>query len=251
MAQTVFNRYEKKYLMPEDVYHELRDRLSSHMHVDEYGLTTVCNIYYDTADNYLVRRSIEKPKYKEKLRLRSYGIPTLDSTVFLEIKKKYQGVVNKRRIMLTLREAYEYLENDVHPENDSQILREIDYMLQRLPLKRGLYLAYDRVALVGNEDSEFRVTFDKNIRSRRTLMGLENGDFGEYLLPEGYHLMESKIMGATPLWFAGILADLAIFPISFSKYGNIYKKEHDFFDIDKLMVHHKENMNEIRRKKIC
>jgi hypothetical protein len=251
MAQTVFNRYEKKYLMPEDVYNELRYRLSPHMHVDEYGPTTVCNIYYDTADNYLVRRSIEKPVYKEKLRLRSYGIPTLDSYVFLEIKKKYKKVVNKRRIRLTLQEAYDYLERGVRPEEDSQILHEIDYMLHRLPLRRSLYLAYDRVALVGNEDSDFRVTFDKNIRSRRTLMGLENGDRGKLLLPRGYHLMESKIMGATPLWFAEILAELSVYPMSFSKYGNIYKSERGFFDIDALMVHSMDNMSIIGRKKIC
>ena len=113
MAQSVFNRYEKKYLMPEPVYLELRKRLAPYMQEDEYGLHTICNIYYDTRDSYLIRRSIEHPVYKEKLRLRSYGIPSLDSKVFLEIKKKYRKVVNKWRIQLTLKEAYDYIEHGI------------------------------------------------------------------------------------------------------------------------------------------
>lgn len=115
MAQAVFNRYEKKYLMTEPVYQELRKRLRSYMEEDEYGLHTICNIYYDTPDSELIRRSIEKPVYKEKLRLRSYGIPDLDGQVFLEIKKKYKKVVNKRRVILTLQEAYDYVERGIHP----------------------------------------------------------------------------------------------------------------------------------------
>lgn len=251
MAQSVFNRYEKKYLMPEAVYQELRYRLAPYMQEDRYGLHTICNIYYDTPDSYLIRHSIEHPAYKEKLRLRSYGIPTLDAAVFLEIKKKYKKVVNKRRIQMTLKEAYAYVEHGVRPEEDSQILREIDFFLQRYALERGLYLAYDRIALFGREEPEFRVTFDQRIRSRRTFMGLENGDFGDMLLPEGYYLMESKIMGAAPLWFTEILSELSVYPVSFSKYGNIYKKEHDMFDIDQMMIHRMENWENIRRRKIC
>lgn len=250
MAQAVFNRYEKKYLMPETVYRELRQHLSSYMQEDTYGLHTICNIYYDTPDFCLIRRSIEKPQYKEKLRLRSYGIPGMESMVFLEIKKKYKKVVNKRRIQLTLQEAYDYVEHGIHPAADSQILREIDFFLKRYPLERGIYLAYDRIALLGREDKEFRVTFDQNIRSRHQFMGLENGDFGEPLLPKGYYLMESKVMGATPLWFTEILSDLCIYPVSFSKYGNIYKKEHGAFHFEEMMVHRNENWNEIRRKRL-
>lgn len=251
MAQTVFNRYEKKYLVPQDIYDELRRQLEPHMQEDQYGLHTICNIYYETPDNELIRRSIEKPVYKEKLRLRSYGIPVMDSTVFLEIKKKYRSIVNKRRIKLTLQEAYDYLEHDIRPQKDSQILREIDFFLSRYPLSRGLYLAYDRIALAGRQDPSFRVTFDQNIRSRRTHMGLEEGDSGERLLPKGYYLMESKIMGATPIWFTEILSNLAIYPISFSKYGNIYRKDHDKFHLEQMMVHRTENWNTIRRKDIC
>lgn len=251
MAQTVFNRYEKKYLMPEKIYEELRYRLKPYMKEDKYGLHTICNIYYDTKDSLLIRRSIEKPKYKEKLRLRSYGIPNLDSHVFLEIKKKYRKVVNKRRIELTLKEAYDYVERGIRPDLEGQILNEIDFFLKRYPLEKSLYLAYDRIALFGKEDNQFRITFDQNIRSRRTFMGLENGDKGELLLPEHYYLMESKIMGATPLWFTKILSELNLYPTSFSKYGNIYKKEMGEFHFDEMMVHRNENWDELRRREVC
>lgn len=251
MAQTVFNRYEKKYIMPEEIYEELRYRLKPHMEEDKYGLHTICNIYYDTPDALLIRRSIEKPKYKEKLRLRSYGIPKLESKVFLEIKKKYRKVVNKRRIELTLQEAYDYVERGVKPDIEGQIVNEIDFFLKRYPLEKSLYLAYDRVALFGREDSQFRITFDKNIRSRRTFMGLENGDKGEKLLPDGYYLMESKIMGATPLWFTEILSELDIYPTSFSKYGNIYKKEMGEFHFEEMMIHRNENWETLRRREVC
>lgn len=251
MAQTVFNRYEKKYLMPEDVYLELRSRLRPYMQEDQYGLHTICNIYYDTPAYDLIRRSIEKPVYKEKLRLRSYGIPTLDSPVFLEIKKKYEKVVNKRRIQLSLRQAYDYVERGIRPDMDSQILREIDFFLNRYPLQRGIYLAYDRIALFEKENPDFRVTFDHNIRYRQMNMGLEQGDQGQLLLPQTYYLMESKVMGATPLWFTQILSDLSIYPVSFSKYGNIYKLKHDHFDPDGMLIHRTENWDTHRRKKVC
>ena len=175
MSQSVFNRYEKKYLMPEDVYRELRLRLLPYMQEDQYGLHTICNIYYDTPDSELIRKSIEKPVYKEKLRLRSYGIPALDSAVFLEIKKKYKQIVNKRRIQLLLQEAYDYLERGIVPQKDSQILREIDFFMSRYRLTESLYLAYDRIALFGRQDAAFRVTFDHNIRSRRDQMHLGKG----------------------------------------------------------------------------
>ncbi len=227
--------------MPQSTYCKLRERLQPYMKEDQYGLHTICNIYYDTPDSYLICRSLERPAYKEKLRLRSYGIPAPDSNVFLEIKKKYQKIVNKRRIELGLQEAYNYVERGIRPEKESQILREIDFFLHRYPLIRGLYLGYDRIALYGTEDSNFRVTFDHNIRSRRTSMGLENGDHGELLLPDGHYLMESKIMGATPLWFAKILSELSVYPVSFSKYGNIYRKEHNAFYMEQMMTHATEN----------
>ena len=245
-VQTVFNRYEKKYLLTKPVYEELRRRLEPYMQVDQYGLTTICNIYYDTANHELIRRSIEQPVYKEKLRLRSYGVPTLESTAFLEIKKKYERIVNKRRVTMTLAQAYDYVERGIRPPGqrpaaEEQILREIDFFLERYPLQRGLYLCYDRIAMFQTDNPAFRVTFDTNIRGRRTDMGLENGAYGMKLLPDDYYLMETKILDASPLWFTRILSELSIYTTSFSKYGNIYKMERGAFDVEALMRHRLEN----------
>lgn len=244
--QTVFNRYEKKYLLPEPVYLELRRRLEPYMQEDQYGLTTICNIYYDTADSLLVRRSNDHPVYKEKLRLRSYGVPTLETTAFLEIKKKYEGLVNKRRVALPLQQAYDYVERGIRPElphsaADEQIYREIDFFLQRYPLQRGMYLSYQRIALFGREDHSFRVTFDRKITGRRENMGLEQGSFGTSLLPDSFYLMETKILDATPLWFTKIMSELSIYGTTFSKYGNLYRQEHDAFDGVQYMHHRLDN----------
>lgn len=230
MPVTVFNRYELKYLLNEEQYKNVREYLSKYMEQDSYGLHTICNIYYDT-DNYdLISASIEKPKYKEKLRLRSYGVPKLKSNVFLEIKKKYNKNVNKRRIALPLESAYEYLEKGVLPQvgadySKAIILKEIDFFINRYKtLAPRQFLAYDRIALFGKQDSAFRVTFDQNIRSRDYELALENGDHGNLLLPRGSYLMEVKISSAMPLWFAHMLSDNNIYRVSFSKYGNVYKK---------------------------
>lgn len=227
MAQTVFNREEKKYKLSEERFQILWEDLMEHMEVDEYGKHTICNIYYDTPDDLLIRRSIEKPKYKEKLRLRSYGTPSLGDNVFLEIKKKYDGIVNKRRIQLPLQSAYDYLDYGVHPFDMTQILKEMDYFLSIYDLSPKLFLAYERVALFGKEDPAFRITFDTNIRSRTEDLRLEHGSRGTLLFDDNTHLMEVKITNSTPLWFSKLLAKHQVYNTSFSKYGNIYKKQQE------------------------
>lgn len=224
MAQTVFNRIEKKYKLSEESFHALFSELMQYMEIDKFGKHTICNIYYDTPDDLLIRRSIEKPAYKEKLRLRSYGTPTLEDKVFLEIKKKYDGIVNKRRIELPLLAAYHYMTYHIKPFPQTQILSELDYFLSQYQLSPKLCLAYERIALFGKEDPEFRVTFDTNIRSRTNDLKLENGSYGTLLFDDNTHLMEVKITNSTPLWFTKLLSKHQIYPSSFSKYGSVYKK---------------------------
>lgn len=245
MEQTVFNRVEKKYLLTPKKFQKLWEELMKYMMVDEYGLHTICNIYYDTENNELIRNSIEKPVYKEKLRLRSYGIPENNDNVFLEIKKKYDGIVNKRRIVLPLLEAENYLNYKEKVSQDSQIFHEIDYFTNHYDLIPKLFLAYERVALFGKEDSEFRVTFDRNIRSRNWDLSLDKGDSGVLLLENGEILMEVKITNAVPMWFAKLLSKYQIFNTSFSKYGSVYKKQmkqeldgKDFNKMDGILYSH-------------
>lgn len=231
MAVEIFNRYEKKYMIDTDTYDALFKELSEYMKPDKHCLNgnhySICNIYYDTDTDELIRRSIDKPVYKEKLRLRSYGKPDDDSEAFIEIKKKYKGIVNKRRTTMTLRQALDFLETGEYPESEGisrQVMNEIDYFLRIYPVKPKVYISYDRVALYGLEDEGFRVTFDTNIQTRRADLDLRNGAYGDQLLPEGKVLMEAKISGGFPIWFSRILAEHEVYPASFSKYGTEYKK---------------------------
>ena len=232
MAIEVFNRYEKKYRIRDDTYLKLKGTLSEFMEADAHSrdgdFYTICNIYYDTPDNYLIRKSIDGSIYKEKLRLRSYGTVTPEDKVFLEIKKKYNRLVNKRRTKILLPDAYEYLKTGEKPElkpfMNAQVLQEIDYMVHRLELSPKVFLSYDRCAMFGKENHDFRVTFDRNITTRRYDLGLHYGIYGDKLLEEDEWIMEVKIEHAMPLWMTEILSDYRIYPASFSKYGTEYKK---------------------------
>ena len=231
MAIEVFNRVEKKYLISEEEYDKFYEEIKEYMDTDKYckdgQFYSINNIYYDTETDALIRASIEKPVYKEKLRLRSYGVPTLDKKVFLEIKKKYKGVVNKRRTKLLLQQAYDFTEKGIIPtEGDyinHQVVKELDYFIRFYKPMPKLFLAYDRMAMFGKEDNNLRITFDRNIRTRRENLRLEMGDEGEQLLDEGQVLMEIKTPTSFPLWLTEILTRMEIKNNSFSKYGTEYK----------------------------
>lgn len=229
MSITVFNRYENKYMLNNEQYLEIIKYLDEYMVPDEHsrngGFYSICNIYYDSMDDCLIRKSIQKPIYKEKLRLRSYGIPDDDKESFIEIKKKFKGNVNKRRITLPLKEAVDYLDRNVIPESidcNSQIFKEIDYMKNKYALVPKVYISYDRRAYFGREDRELRITFDTNLQCRRYDMDLQKGAYGEKLLDEGCWLMEIKVSQSTPMWLAKLLSDYKIYKTSFSKYGTEY-----------------------------
>lgn len=224
MAQEIFMRYEKKYILKEPQYLELVSRLVTKMTADDYGLYTISNIYFDTEDFELIRSSIEKPEYKEKVRLRSYGKATEDSPVFVELKKKLDGIVYKRRVEMSLEDARKYLYYGIYPEQDGQILREIDYTVNRYNLRPAAAVSYDRIAFYGKEDGQLRVTFDHNICCRHYALDLSKGAFGAPLLEPGQMLMEVKIPGAMPVWMSRLLAELSVYPVSYSKYGTYYKE---------------------------
>ena len=218
-----FIRREIKYLLSERQTDEVLLRISSMMTEDCYSDQTICSLYCDSADHILAQLSMDKPVYKEKLRLRTYGTPVDSSDVFLEIKKKFQGVVYKRRAEMTLRQAREYLSGGEKPPQDSQILREIDYTLKFHDIHPMVCLCYERVALYGKENPDLRITFDTGIRFRTDELDLGAGARGQNLLPPGGVLMEIKIPGTTPLWLARALSENAIFPTHFSKYGAAYQ----------------------------
>lgn len=231
MAITTFQRYEKKFLLSDVQYKAIYPGMMNYLCLDDNCKDgqgyTIYNVYYDTDNSSIIRHSLSKPYYKEKLRLRSYSLPkSLNSKVFLELKRKIGGIVNKRRAVLTLGEAYNFLNNRIKPLDcdyiSSQVLNEIAFFLQCHDVKPAAYISYDRTALFGKENRDFRVTFDRNIITRREDIGIEKGRFGEDLLGPGKCLMEVKVSAAFPIWLSKLLSENHIYQTSFSKYGREY-----------------------------
>ncbi len=221
-------RYEKKYILTNEQYLQLKERLKDITVGDEYGNTTICNIYYDTPDFKLVRKSLSKPIYKEKCRIRSYGVAKDESTIFAEIKKKYKGVVYKRRVGFTYGELngnhYESVKNTVS-KKDKQILKEMSWLFELYDgLAPKMFISYDREALFTTDDSGIRITFDSNILYRTENLRLNHEVSGTPILENGTKILELKTGNAIPLWMANILNELKIYPSSYSKYGTAYKK---------------------------
>ncbi len=231
MAIEVFNRREVKYMLTDDDRDALLETLEIHMEGDPFNKGgkpyKICNLYLDTPADELIVKSLEKPVFKEKIRLRSYGTVPLDGKVFLESKKKFNGVVNKRRTNFILQDAYEYFDSGKIPENprmNAQVMREIDYIMHFYPLKPKVFISYDRWAFFEKGNYDFRLTLDKNIQTRRTDLRLDSPAYGEQLLEEGKWLMEAKAFKAFPLWFVKFLSSRKIFSSSFSKYGSEYRR---------------------------
>ena len=223
-TQLRFKRYEKKYLLTEEKYRALMAELRDKIEPDRYFSSTVCSIYYDSDDYSLIRRSLEGPVYKEKLRLRSYNVPGDGDTVFVELKKKYKGIVYKRRVSMRAKEAEMYLSGRAPAPEDSQMIHEIDWFMQLHKPKPKVFIACDRLAYTAIDNPQLRITFDENLRWRDTELELTAGSHGEPLTEEGVRIMEIKIPGAAPLWLTELLSRNEIYPRSFSKYGSCYKQ---------------------------
>lgn len=225
MIQNVFKRVEQKYILTEEQFKSLQSTLRKHFKKDKYYQTTIYNIYFDNNNNDIIINSIEKPIYKEKIRLRSYGEPKSNDLVFLEMKQKYKKVVYKRRINLTLKEYNQYMKKDIFPKENHQIMKEIDYYIKYYKLHPAIFVGYDRLSYKGKEDESLRITFDTNLRSRTTNLKLKDTKDNKLYFDEVKYIMEIKSLYGLPLWFTKILSEEKIYPTSFSKVGSIYKKE--------------------------
>ena len=227
--QAVFKRYEIKYMVTAGQKDRILKAMEPYMELDRFGRSTVRNIYFDTDDFVLARHSIAKPDFKEKLRIRSYSKAEADSTVFVELKRKFDGVVYKRRLGLPETDAMRWM-SGACTNSSSQVAKEISYFIDLYKdLKPVLFLSYDREAYrmksgaaASDGGSEFRVTFDNNIRCRETDLSLRSDACGKAILEDGKFLMELKCPGAIPLWMTRILSEEHIYKTSFSKYGMAY-----------------------------
>ena len=232
--QAVFKRYEIKYVVTAEQKERILKAMEPYMELDRFGRSTVRNLYFDTDDFVLARHSIAKPDFKEKLRVRSYSKADADSTVFVELKRKFDGIVYKRRIGLPETDAMRWMsgvkDGDIIAELEKespQVAAEIEYFAGMYSgLRPVIYLSYDREAYRMKKDpsasSDFRVTFDSNICCRESDLTLTSDAYGTPLLEEGMYLMELKCPGAIPLWMTKILSEERIYKTSFSKYGTAY-----------------------------
>ena len=222
--KTVFARYEYKYLVTREQKQRILQAMEPYMQGDQYGKSTIRNLYLDTPDFLLIRRSIEKPVYKEKLRIRSYTRADETSTVFAELKKKVNSVVYKRRLALPQNQAMDWISQGIPPANQSQIYKELEYARQFYPnLQPAVFLSYEREAFFDKNNPEFRVTFDQNILFRTHNLSLTQPTGGQPLLDESYAVMEIKCAGGIPLWMVRTLSSEKLYKTSFSKYGTAYR----------------------------
>lgn len=232
MQQRTFDRIEKKFLLTQAQKEFLTEEIQKHLSFDPNIIKGqpyhIYNLYYDTSDFQFIRRSLNKPSYKDKIRLRTYHYPLTDhDSVFLEIKKKYQGRINKRRIVMTYKEFKDYLNNHYKPDEhdylNQQIYEEINYLLTKDTLKPKAYIAYERLAFHNASDS-LRVTFDHNIRFRTDQVKLDDMNTHQILESESEWLMEIKSTQNFPFWLVQLLSEHRIFSKSFSKYGKAYEQ---------------------------
>lgn len=223
-TQLAFKRYEQKYLLSGESFERFRREIDPYIVPDEYFKSTVCSVYYDTLDYMLIRNSIDAPLYKAKLRLRSYNVPKEDGMAFVELKEKFMGLVYKRRVAMSARQAEDYVAGRCPAPLEDQMTREIDWFLQTNAVEPKVFLSSEREAYDAKENSELRITFDRNIRWRDTELSLCAGIHGKDLTPPGQVLMEIKMPESSPLWLARLLSENGIFPTGFSKYGECYSK---------------------------
>lgn len=233
MAISVFKRYEKKFLVTKQQYEELLPLIEEHMDADKYCLNgnsyRICNLYFDTPENSIIRHSVSKPSHKEKLRVRSYDRAKPGDTVYLELKKKTAKIVTKRRVGMTVEEFNDYIYRSVRPKKEAflanQVLNEIDYFRKINPCYPVVFISYDRRAYFEKNNGAVRLTFDFNILTRRDDLDLTSPVRGEKLLDDNMMLMEVKVPDALPLWLVRKLSEMGIYMTSFSKYGREYKKQ--------------------------
>jgi SPX domain protein involved in polyphosphate accumulation len=223
LVSTYFRRYEQKYLINRSQYAELSDFLPSLVREDQFGRSTVCTIYYDTDDFTIIRKAQNRPLFKEKLRLRSYGVPGPEDMVFLELKKKFKGITYKRRISLPLAQTRDYQFLHAVSSGSSYVINEINCFLLRYKPTPKVLIGCHRVAFQGLENPSLRITFDTQLRWRQTDLDLSQGHYGESLLQDDVYLMELKVDEAVPLSLSRMMAKLRIFPISYSKYSKAYE----------------------------
>lgn len=219
-----FARVETKFMLTPDQEEAIEAGLCRRgFSRTDFGSPAVQSLYYDTPDHRMIRDSLERPLYKEKLRLRAYGPPGAQSTSFVEVKKKYDGVVYKRRVALPLRDAYDGLSRECLPEDAGQVGREALWLVKHYGLVPSVVIAYDRHAWFNAREPGVRITFDRNLAFRNHDLDLTSQAENTVFTRPDQRLMEIKTGGTYPLWLTRLLWDTRVKRIHYSKYGYAYQ----------------------------
>lgn len=223
--ESKIERFEIKYILNSEQLVHIKDEVKKRMVADKYGATTIFSLYLDTVNHYFIRSSIEKPPFKEKIRFRRY-LNNNDGSAFLEIKRKLDGYVYKRRLKISYNDLHSLFEDhNVEMFENKQIAKEILFLDKNYgKVKPWIAILYEREAFVDSSDKYFRITFDLNPRFRLDKLDSSNSNEGELILPSGWAVMEIKTQDAIPLWLTHLLSNYNIYPTSFSKVGSAYKK---------------------------
>lgn len=252
MMLDTFQRVEDKYPLTYEQANTFLHLAQSHLKKDIYFQYTVHSIYYDTKDTAFLIQGMEKPTYKMKLRLRSYGEPNASQPVWLETKKKYGNIVYKRRIPLKEKEAYAYLKEGIPHSVQNHTAKEIDYLMHQYDLEPKTLICYDRTCFASKSEEDVRITMDEHIRYRIEDINLhENGS--EIPLKQGFVMMEIKAMDRYPIWLVRILSQMKLYKSSFSKFGTIYQNNFETMSPLKetLYVSHASNTLKLEEEKLC
>lgn len=223
-TETTAKRVEKKYIIQNDVLKDLLKDLEPYLVADKYKHSTITNLYFDTDDYEIIRRSIAATNFKEKFRIRSYSPePVLDSQVFMEIKSKNDGVVYKERFQTTLFSAINFL-NGVEDIEDKAFADNMEIFMGKYPtMKPKMYIYYDRLSMKAKDSNKVRLTVDSNLTYRDINLDDLTNKSGKALLDSNYSIVEIKLNQEMPEWLEEVLENHQIEKGSFSKYGTAYK----------------------------
>ncbi|MBQ2660242.1 polyphosphate polymerase domain-containing protein [Candidatus Saccharibacteria bacterium] len=242
-AGKVFRRVEKKYLISKEEKDLILKLIKKHVRKNKYFQSTVCSIYFDTKNDDLIIKQVDKPldkaSFREKVRLRSYNVPKMEDYIFFELKTKHREgkdkLSDKRRFQFLLKDYYDWekgratleeiAKRKIEKTNDVQVARELEYIIKYLNLAPKILIACERESYEGKEDKQLRLTFDDGLRYRSKDLKLEKGANGKkFFEGEKNIIMEIKAAGGMPLWLVEALNKLKAYPQPFSKYGKIYQQ---------------------------
>lgn len=217
MAIEVFTRREQKYLITKQQYQALIKKLNYRMRPDLNGIDgryTVTSLYFDNEDRDIYYETKNRLRFRQKLRLRVYDDTDINGTAFFEVKQKHNKVVNKRRMILPLQEAYRYLSyspgesREGYETSNTQVLREIDHFRWLYQLEPEMIVSYDRHALHEIDNPDLRITFDFNMRTRNDNFAVEDGPYGDNFVDTDLVILEVKVDDSVPLWLTRILQEV-------------------------------------------